>query len=241
MRNAILAVLAAALVLSGCGGYKKTQAGDYGTSASAASSSSASAGAAASAPAATSAGAGAATPAPAAAPAATGAPAAAGPPRIKVETSLGTMVFELWPDKAPKTVDNFLKLARQGFYDGTLFHRVESGFVIQGGDPNTKSGDPSTWGQGGPGYRFEDEPVQGDYVKYSLAMANSGPNTNGSQFFVCTSDLTNKLPKRYNLFGRVVEGTATVDAIDAVPTEVVLGGMHRPVTPVKVLRMTVAP
>ncbi|MBI5835686.1 MAG: peptidylprolyl isomerase [Candidatus Eisenbacteria bacterium] len=152
---------------------------------------------------------------------------------------MGVMVFELWTDRAPKSAANFLKLAGQGFYDGTLFHRVERGFVIQGGDPNTRGGDPATWGQGGPGYQFEDEPVKGEYYKYSLAMANSGPNTNGSQFFVCTGDLIGRLPKRYNLFGRVVEGMPVADAMDAVPTRPVAGGMHSPVSAVKVIRMTV--
>jgi cyclophilin family peptidyl-prolyl cis-trans isomerase len=160
------------------------------------------------------------------------------PPRVKLETSHGEMVFELFADKAPKSVANFLKLVREGYYDGTLFHRVEPGFVIQGGDPNTRDGHESTWGTGGPGYKFEDEPVQGEYVKYALAMANAGPNTNGSQFFVCTSDLRGSLPKKYNLFGRVAEGTATVDAIDAVEVETVAGGSHRPKAPVKVSKMT---
>ncbi|HVP39604.1 MAG TPA: peptidylprolyl isomerase [Candidatus Saccharimonadales bacterium] len=159
-------------------------------------------------------------------------------PRVKLETSHGEMVVELFPDKAPKTVANFLKLVREGFYDGTLFHRVESGFVIQGGDPNTRAGAPGTWGTGGPGYRFEDEPVQGEYVKGTLAMANAGPNSNGSQFFVCTSDLRGMLPKKYNLFGQVVEGMATVEAIDSVPVVAVPGGTHRPKEPVKVSRAT---
>ncbi len=159
-------------------------------------------------------------------------------PKVRIETSMGDMTVELFPDKAPKTVDNFTKLVRQGYYDGTLFHRVEKGFVIQGGDPYTKSGDPSTWGTGGPGYTFEDEPVQGEYTKGTLCMANSGPNTNGSQFFICTADLTGKLPKQYNLFGRVVEGMDTVDKINNVEVVAVAGGMHRPVKPVKVIKMS---
>ena len=159
-------------------------------------------------------------------------------PRVRVETSMGDMVVELWPDKAPKTAANFEKLVKQGFYDSTLFHRVEKGFVIQGGDPNTKSGDPSTWGTGGPSYTFPDEPVQGEYTKGTLCMANSGPDTNGSQFFVCTADLIGSLPKKYNLFGRVVEGMETVDKINNVETVPLTSGMHRPVKPVKVLKMT---
>ncbi len=130
--------------------------------------------------------------------------------RVRIETSHGEMIFELHPDKAPKSVDNFLKLVRQGFYDGTLFHRVEPGFVIQGGDPLTRTDDARRWGTGGPGYSFEDEPVQGEYVKYALAMANAGPDTNGSQFFICLEDLTGRLPKQYNLFGIVVSGMDAV-------------------------------
>ena len=165
--------------------------------------------------------------------------AAAKHPRIKVETSMGEMTVELWPDKSPKAAENFLKLVKQGFYDGTLFHRVERGFVIQGGDPNTKSGDPSTWGLGGPGYTFPDEPVVGEYTKGTLCMANSGPNTNGSQFFVCTADLIGSLPKKYSLFGRVVEGMDTVDKINNTDVVPVSGGMHRPVKPIKVEKMSV--
>ena len=159
-------------------------------------------------------------------------------PKVRIETSMGTMVVELFPDKAPKTVDNFRKLVKQGFYDGILFHRVERGFVIQGGDPNTKSGDPSNWGTGGPGYQFEDEPVKDEYTKGTLCMANSGPNTNGSQFFICTADLVGSLPKKYNLFGRVVEGMDVVDQINNVDVIPVSGGMHRPVKPVKIVKMT---
>lgn len=138
-------------------------------------------------------------------------------PVVTIETTLGTIVMELYPDKAPKTVDNFVTLTKKGFYDGTLFHRVVPGFVIQGGDPLTK--DPSQkamWGSGGPGYSFADEPVQGDYVKGAVAMANSGPNTNGSQFFICTDDLTGRLGKQYNLFGQVTKGMDVVAKIVAV-------------------------
>jgi peptidyl-prolyl cis-trans isomerase B (cyclophilin B) len=173
---------------------------------------------------------------PAETPASAPAAKAATYPRVRVETDMGTMVFELWPDKAPKSVANFLKLVNQGYYDGILFHRIERGFCIQGGDPNTKTANMASWGQGGPGYAFEDEPVQGDYLKYSLAMANAGPNTNGSQFFICSATLTS-LPKLYNLFGRVSEGQAVADAMDAVET-VNAGGMHRPVKPPKIVKMT---
>ena len=103
----------------------------------------------------------------------------------------------------PVTVNNFVALAQQGFYTGLTFHRVEPGFVIQGGCPLGT-------GTGGPGYKFEDEPVKGDYTKGALAMANAGPNTNGSQWFVCLDDLTGRLPKNYNLFGHVIDGLDTV-------------------------------
>ena len=122
---------------------------------------------------------------------------------VTIATERGTMVMDLDPRIAPKTVNNFVVLARQGYYDGLTFHRVEPGFVIQGGCPEGS-------GRGGPGYKFEDEPVQGDYVKGAVAMANSGPNSNGSQFFVCLDDLAGRLPKQYNLFGVVTDGIDTV-------------------------------
>jgi len=138
-------------------------------------------------------------------------------PVVTIETTMGTIVMELYPDKAPKTVENFVTLTKKGFFDGTLFHRIVPGFVIQGGDPLTK--DPNQkemWGSGGPGYSFADEPVKGDYVRGAVAMANSGPNTNGSQFFICVKDLTGRLGKQYNLFGQVTKGMEVVDKIVAV-------------------------
>ena len=125
---------------------------------------------------------------------------------VTIETDRGTIVLDLDPALAPTTVNNFVALARQGFYSGLTFHRVEPGFVIQGGCPEGS-------GRGGPGYRFEDEPVLGEYTKGAVAMANAGPNTNGSQFFICLSDLTGRLPKQYNLFGHVTSGIEVVDAI----------------------------
>ena len=122
---------------------------------------------------------------------------------VTIATERGTIQLDLDPQLAPKTVNNFVTLAKQGFYDNLTFHRVEPGFVIQGGCPQGT-------GTGGPGYKFEDEPVQGDYTAGALAMANAGPNTNGSQFFVCLEDLTGRLPKQYNLFGHVREGMDTV-------------------------------
>ncbi len=126
--------------------------------------------------------------------------------RTTITTPKGTIVMDLDPRIAPQTVNNFVALARQGYYDGLTFHRVEPGFVIQGGCPEGS-------GRGGPGYKFADEPVQGEYVVGAVAMANAGPDTNGSQFFICLSDLSGgRLPKQYNLFGQVVEG---IDAVQA--------------------------
>lgn len=122
-----------------------------------------------------------------------------------IKTDKGDIVVELYADKAPKSVSNFVYLAEQKFYDGLTFHRVESGFVIQGGDPDGN-------GSGGPGYKFPDEPVIGEYKAGSLAMANSGPDTNGSQFFICLEDQPN-LPKSYNLFGQVISGMDVVKSI----------------------------
>ena len=122
-----------------------------------------------------------------------------------IKTNKGTIEFQLYADKAPKTVSNFIYLAEKGFYDGLTFHRVVPGFVIQGGDPTGT-------GSGGPGYQFEDEKVQGDYKAGTVAMANSGPNTNGSQFFICIEGQPT-LPKQYNLFGQVVSGMDVVSKI----------------------------
>jgi cyclophilin family peptidyl-prolyl cis-trans isomerase len=119
--------------------------------------------------------------------------------RATIETPRGTIVMDLDPKLAPNSVNNFVALARRGYYDGLTFHRVVPKFVIQGGCPEGS-------GRGGPGYRFADEPVQGEYSLGAVAMANAGPDTNGSQFFVCIDDCRQKLSKDYNLFGFVVEG-----------------------------------
>jgi cyclophilin family peptidyl-prolyl cis-trans isomerase len=119
--------------------------------------------------------------------------------RVTIATDRGTIAMELDPQLAPNTVNNFVALARRGYYDGLTFHRVVPEFVIQGGDPEGS-------GRGGPGYRFDDEPVRGDYTLGAVAMANAGPDTNGSQFFICIDDCTRKLSKAYNLFGYVVDG-----------------------------------
>jgi cyclophilin family peptidyl-prolyl cis-trans isomerase len=119
--------------------------------------------------------------------------------RATIATDKGDIVMQLDPKLAPNTVNNFVALARQGFYDGVTFHRVVPQFVIQGGDPEGS-------GRGGPGYKFADEPVKGEYTLGAVAMANAGPDTNGSQFFVCIDDCTRKLDKAYNLFGYVTSG-----------------------------------
>jgi cyclophilin family peptidyl-prolyl cis-trans isomerase len=115
-----------------------------------------------------------------------------------IDTEKGKIVLDLDPNLAPNTVNNFVFLAQQGFYDGLKWHRVVPGFVIQGGDPLGT-------GAGGPGYKFADEPVKGEYTEGCVAMANAGPNTNGSQFFICIAD-DRSLPKQYNLFGHVTSG-----------------------------------
>jgi len=119
--------------------------------------------------------------------------------RATISTAKGAIVLDLDPELAPATVNNFVALARQGFYDGLTFHRVVPGFVIQGGCPDGS-------GRGGPGYRFADEPVRGDYHLGAVAMANAGPDTNGSQFFICIENLKGRLDKAYNYFGKVVDG-----------------------------------
>ncbi len=126
----------------------------------------------------------------------------------KISTSAGDMTAELYPGDAPRTVNNFVFLARDGFYNGVIFHRVISGFMIQGGDPTGT-------GTGGPGYRFEDEPVSKRYTRGTLAMANAGPNTNGSQFFIMHSDYG--LPPNYTIFGKLTSGEEVVDAIANAP------------------------
>jgi cyclophilin family peptidyl-prolyl cis-trans isomerase len=123
-----------------------------------------------------------------------------------ITTDRGDIVIDLDAQHAPATVNNFVFLARDGFYDGLTFHRVVDDFVIQGGCPEGS-------GRGGPGYRFQDEPVVGEYEAGAVAMANSGPNTNGSQFFICTVDGRRKLAKSYNLFGKVTSGMDVVTGV----------------------------
>jgi cyclophilin family peptidyl-prolyl cis-trans isomerase len=137
-----------------------------------------------------------------------------------ISTELGDIELDLFTESAPKASQNFIDLANKGFYDDVIFHRVIPGFVVQAGDGQhgkKSSLNPSRVGTGGPGYTFADEPVKGDYVRGSLAMANAGPNTNGSQFFICTADLTGRLPKNYTLFGQVTKGMDVVDRIVNAP------------------------
>jgi cyclophilin family peptidyl-prolyl cis-trans isomerase len=137
-----------------------------------------------------------------------------------IATDKGDIEVDLFTTDAPKAAQNFVDLAKKGFYDDVVFHRVIPGFVIQAGDGQhgkKSSLNKDSVGTGGPGYKFEDEPIKGNYVRGALAMANAGPNTNGSQFFICHQDLTGKLPKNYTLFGQVTKGLDVVDAIAAAP------------------------
>jgi cyclophilin family peptidyl-prolyl cis-trans isomerase len=140
--------------------------------------------------------------------------------KANMNTTLGTIEIELFDDDAPKTVENFRTLAGKGFYDGVIFHRIIPDFMIQGGDPKGT-------GTGGPGYKFEDEFNDHKIVRGALAMANSGPNTNGSQFFLVTTDAAPWLDGKHTVFGQVTAGMDAVDAIEALPT----GDRDRPLDP----------
>lgn len=146
--------------------------------------------------------------------------------QVTLNTNQGPIVVELDTQNTPITSNNFVYLAEKGFYNNTIFHRVIDGFMIQGGDPR---GD----GTGNPGYRFDDEDFVGEYTHGTVAMANSGPNTNGSQFFIMHQDY--QLPKNYVIFGKVIEGIEVVDAIATAPVEMSLSGeKSRPINPVVV-------
>ena len=140
--------------------------------------------------------------------------------QMTMTTNKGEIVFEMFDDDAPKTVENFKKLAADGFYDGLVFHRVIKDFMIQGGCPQGT-------GTGGPGYQFEDEFNDHKVERGALAMANAGPNTNGSQFFIVTIESADWLDGKHTVFGRVVSGMETVDAIEGTET----GPGDRPVEP----------
>lgn len=150
-----------------------------------------------------------------------------------IKTSKGDIEISFYPKDAPNTVENFVKLAQKGFYDGVIFHRIIKGFMIQGGDPTGT-------GMGGPGYKFADElnpsspSYQAGYKKGVVAMANSGPDTNGSQFFIMLADYP--LPNNYTIFGKVTKGQEVVDEIGKEQTD----SNDRPTTPIKMLSVTVA-
>ena len=144
-----------------------------------------------------------------------------------IETTAGTMTAQLFASEAPHTVNNFVFLANEGFYTDVIFHRVISGFMIQGGDPTGT-------GTGGPGYRFDDEPVSREYQRGTLAMANAGPNTNGSQFFVMHANYA--LPPNYTIFGKLSAGEDVIDAIAGAPK----GAQDRPVNPVAIKSVTIS-
>ena len=133
-----------------------------------------------------------------------------------IKTTLGSIEVKFYGEDSPKTVENFMKLAQSDFYNGTLFHRVISDFMIQGGDPNSKNENWATHGTGGPGYKFNDEFNAHKLVRGSLAMANSGPNTNGSQFFIVTASDTPWLDGKHTNFGYVVGGMEIVEKIEVV-------------------------
>jgi len=149
---------------------------------------------------------------------------------VLMKTNLGDIKIKLYTPDAPKTVNNFLNLAEKGFYDGTKFHRVIKDFMIQGGDPLSKEDDKMKYGTGGPGYAFEDEINKHKLVRGSLAMANSGPNTNGSQFFIVTAPETAWLDGKHTNFGEVIEGMEIVDQIEASEVD----ARDNPVSPVVV-------
>jgi len=163
------------------------------------------------------------------------------PPKMEIDinrkytadiiTSLGEIQIELFSKETPVTVNNFIFLSKQGFYDNTIFHRIIKDFMIQGGDPK---GD----GTGGPGYRFADEKITRDYKRGIIAMANSGPNTNGSQFFIMHKDT--ELPKNYVIFGQVVKGIEVIDKIAETQTvDNGLGEQSKPTKEIKIEKITI--
>jgi cyclophilin family peptidyl-prolyl cis-trans isomerase len=147
-----------------------------------------------------------------------------------LNTSEGSVTLELFDEDAPKTVSNFKKLAGEGFYDGVIFHRVIKGFMIQGGDPTGT-------GRGGPGYTFEDEINRHKITRGALAMANAGPDTNGSQFFIVTTDEAPWLDGKHTVFGRVTDGMDVVDRIEGTST----GPGDRPVDDIKIESVELVP
>lgn len=150
--------------------------------------------------------------------------------QAKIQTSEGDITIDFFDDAAPKTVANFHKLAGEGFYDGLVFHRVIKDFMIQGGCPEGT-------GTGGPGYKFEDEFNDNKIVRGALAMANAGPNTNGSQFFIVTTEAAPWLDGKHTVFGTVTAGMEVVDAIEASETD----GRDAPIEPKMIESVTITP
>jgi len=156
--------------------------------------------------------------------------------RAVITTELGDIEVNLFTESAPKAAANFVKLAKDGFFDDVIFHRVIPGFMIQGGDGQfgkKATLDKGRVGTGGPGYRFDDEPFKGEYSRGTLAMANAGPNTNGSQFFIMHADYA--LPKNYIIFGLVTSGIAVVDSIATAPRN----SRDLPDSPVAMAKVTI--
>jgi cyclophilin family peptidyl-prolyl cis-trans isomerase len=159
--------------------------------------------------------------------------------RVTIATEHGAIEIDLFTQAAPKAAQNFVDLAKKGFYDDVIFHRVIPGFVAQAGDGQygkKSSLDAGRVGTGGPGYKFADEPVHGDYARGAVAMANAGPNTNGSQFFICVADLSGRLPKSYTIFGQVTKGMDAVDKIVNAPRN----SRDMPDAPVAMTSVTIA-
>ena len=153
-----------------------------------------------------------------------------------IKTGFGNIKLNLVPDIAPETVRNFSQLAKSGFYDGTLFHRIIPGFMIQGGDPNTKNPDKSTWGQGGPGYNLKAEFNTRSHLRGIVSMARStDPDSAGSQFFIVTSDST-FLDRQYTVFGEVIDGMEVADKIVNLPRD----GNDCPKQEAKILEVTIS-
>ena len=158
---------------------------------------------------------------------------------VTIATEKGDIEVDLFSTDAPKASQNFVDLAQKGFYDDVIFHRVIPGFVAQAGDGQhgkKASLNAGRVGTGGPGYTFADEPVHGDYGRGALAMANAGPNTNGSQFFICVADLSGRLPKNYTIFGQVAKGMDVVDQIVNAPRN----SRDMPDSPVAMTSVTIA-
>ena len=155
-----------------------------------------------------------------------------------INTTEGTMVLEFWPDVAPKHVENFKKLAKSGFYDGTAFHRVIKGFMIQGGDPLTKDDSKqSQWGTGGPGWKVPAEFNEKSHVRGVLSAARSqDPNSAGSQFFIC-HDKATFLDRQYTAFGKLIKGDEVLEKINSTQT----GGQDRPVKKITMTSVTIVP